>query len=81
VTASLPDADFYIVYNVTGFSVLYVDNTGDHFAESNNWQFTSQQRDLLNRLTRGKTLTITNIKAMGPDKKVHDLPAIFLQII
>jgi gliding motility-associated protein GldM len=81
VTATLPDADFYIVYNVTGFSILYTDNTGDHFEESPNWQFTQKQKDLLNRLTRGKTLTITNIKAMGPDKKVHELPAISLQII
>jgi gliding motility-associated protein GldM len=80
VNATLPDADFYIVYNITGFSILYTDNTGDHFEESTNWQFTTRQRDLLNRLSRGKTLIITNIKAVGPDKKVHDLPAITLQI-
>jgi gliding motility-associated protein GldM len=80
IVASLPDADFYIVYNVVGFSILYTDNTGDHFAESTNWQFTQQQRDLLNRLTRGKTLVVTNIKAVGPDKKIHELPAITLQI-
>ncbi|MBN1107671.1 MAG: gliding motility protein GldM [Bacteroidales bacterium] len=80
IVAILPDADFYIVYNVVGFSVLYTDNTGDHFSESTNWQFTQQQRDLLNRLTRGKTLVVTNIKAVGPDKKIHELPAITLQI-
>ncbi len=81
VIATLPDADFYIVYNIIGFSVLYTDNTGDHFEESTGWQFTQKQRDLMNRLTRGKTFTITNIKAQGPDKKVHDLPAISLQVI
>ncbi|MCU0457260.1 MAG: hypothetical protein MUE74_13255, partial [Bacteroidales bacterium] len=81
VIATLPDADFYIVYNIIGFSVLYTDNTGDHFEEGTGWQFTQRQRDLMNRLTRGKTFTITNIKAQGPDKKVHDLPAISLQVI
>ncbi len=81
VNAILPDADFYIVYNVTGFSVLYTDNTGDHIEECEGWQFNARQRDLLNRLTRGKNLTIINIKAMGPDKRNQDLPPIVLQII
>jgi hypothetical protein len=81
ITATLPDADFYIVYKITGFSILYTDNTGDHFAESTNWQFTSDQRSLLNRLTRGKTVIVTNIKAVGPDNKIHEIPSITLQII
>ncbi len=81
IIATLPDADFYIIYNVTGFSVFYTDNLGDHNEESSSWQFTDKQKELLQRLTRGKTLIITNIKAVGPDKKIRDLPSITLKIV
>jgi gliding motility-associated protein GldM len=81
ITATLPDADFYILYNITGFSVFYTDNMGDHSEPCEGWQFTETQKTVLNRLTRGRTLFITNIKAIGPDKITRELPTITLKII
>jgi gliding motility-associated protein GldM len=80
ITAVLPESDFYILYNVTGFSVFYTDNMGDQNEACEGWQFTDRQRTVLNRLTRGRTLFIMNIKAVGPDKIVRELPAISLKI-
>ncbi len=80
VTAILPDADFYVIYNVLGFSVFYTDNMGDHSEPCEGWQFTERQKTLLGRLTRGKTLFITNIRATGPDKKMRELGTITLRI-
>jgi gliding motility-associated protein GldM len=80
ITATLPDADFYILYNITGFSVFYTDNMGDHSESCEGWQFTETQKTVLNRLTRGRTLFITNIKAIGPDKIARELPTITLKI-
>jgi gliding motility-associated protein GldM len=80
ITAILPESDFYIVYTVTGFSVFYTDNMGDQTEPAEGWQFTERQKTVLNRLTRGRTLFITNITAVGPDKKSRQLPPISLKI-
>jgi hypothetical protein len=80
ITAILPESDFYIVYTVKGFSVFYTDNMGDQTEPAEGWQFTERQKTVLNRLTRGRTLFITNITAVGPDKKSRQLPPISLKI-
>ena len=69
VFATLPDFDFDLPYTVTGFSVLYSDNRGDFDEPSTSSNLTQKQKDLIGRLTRGKYLTIKDIKALGPDGK------------
>jgi gliding motility-associated protein GldM len=80
VFATLPDFDFQLVYNVTGFTVLYSDR-GEGFEEkSTGSSLTPKQKDLINRLTRGKNLFIKDIRAVGPDGRTKDLPPIILKI-
>lgn len=80
VFAVLPDFDFDLNYTVTGFSILYSDRMGDVIETSNSSSLTAKQKDLINRLTRGKDLIIKDIKALGPDGKPRDLSAIILTI-
>jgi hypothetical protein len=81
VFASLPDFDFQLVYNVTGFTVLYSDRGEDFEEKSTGSSLTAKQKDLINRLTRGKNLFIKDIRAVGPDGRTKDLPPIILKII
>jgi hypothetical protein len=80
VFAILPDFDFDLQYNVTAFTILYTDNRGDFEQSSNNSNLTSEQKALIGRLTRGKYLTIKDIKALGPDGKTKDLLPVILKI-
>jgi gliding motility-associated protein GldM len=80
VFAEMRDFDFPLYYEVTGFSVLYSDNRGDFDAVSTSSTLTQRQRDLISRLTRGKYLTIKDIKAIGPEGKTKDLLPIILKI-
>lgn len=80
VFAVLPDFDFDLQWHVTGFTVLYSDRMGDFEEKSTSSNLTAQQKELLSRLTRGKYLTIKDIKAVGPDKKTVDLSPVILQI-
>jgi len=80
VFAVMEDFDFDLPYQVTGFTVLYQDARGDFEATSTNSALTSQQRDLISRLTRGKYLTIKDIKAVGPDGKTKELLPVILKI-
>ena len=74
------DFDFELIYTVTGFTVSYSDRLGDRQKDSDNWKLTSDQKDILNSITRGKDLTIKNIKAIGPDGLTRELNAIVLKI-
>ena len=80
VFAVLPDFDFDLQYNVTGFTVLYSDRMGDFEEPSTSSTLTAKQKDLLAKLTRGKNLIIKDIKAKGPDGKTRDLNPIILKI-
>ncbi|HUX57731.1 MAG TPA: gliding motility protein GldM [Bacteroidales bacterium] len=80
VFATLPDFDFQLVYNVTEFTVLYNDRGEDFELKSTSSNLTPQQKNLINRLTRGKNLFIKDIRAVGPDKRAKDLPPIILKI-
>jgi gliding motility-associated protein GldM len=80
VFAILPDFDFDLQYTVTGFSVLYSDRGMDYEEPSTSSNLTPKQKDLINRLTRGKNLIIKDIKALGPDGKTKDLSPIILKI-
>ena len=80
VFAIMPDFDFDLQYQVTGFSVLYSERGNDYEESSTSSNLTAKQKELINRLTRGKNLIIKDIKALGPDGKTKDLSAIILKI-
>jgi hypothetical protein len=80
VFAILPDFDFDLQYQVTGFTVLYSDKGSDYEEPSTNSNLTTKQKDLISRLTRGKNLIIKDIKALGPDGRTKDLQPIILKI-
>jgi gliding motility-associated protein GldM len=80
VFAIMPDFDFELNYNVIGFTVMYSDNRGDFEEPSTSSNFTQKQKDLISRLTRGKSLIIKDIKALGPDGKTKELLPVILKI-
>ena len=80
VFAVLPDFDFDLQWEVTSFSLLFQDKLGDYEKPSSSSFLTPDQKEIINRLTRGRYLTIKDIKAKGPDGKTNDLAPILLQI-
>ncbi len=80
VFALLPDFDFDLQYKITGFSILYTDRMGDFEEPATGSSLTPRQKELLNRLTRGKYLTIKDIKAVGPDNRTVDLSPMLFKI-
>jgi gliding motility-associated protein GldM len=80
VFAVMPDFDFDLRYQITEFRVMYSDKGSDFEEISNSSSLTPKQKELINRLTRGKNLIIKDIKALGPDQKTKDLQPIILKI-
>lgn len=80
VFATLPDFDFQLVYNITGFTVLISDRGEDFEEKSTSSTLTQKQKDLINRLTRGKNFYFKDIQAKGPDGRVKDLPPMIFKI-
>jgi hypothetical protein len=80
VFAILPDFDFDLQYQITGFTILYSDKGADYEETSTNSSLTAKQKDLISRLTRGKNLIIKDIKALGPDGKTKELMPVILKI-
>ncbi len=80
VFAIMPDFDFDLTYKVTGFSILVSDKGSDFEENSSSSNLTAAQKNLINRLTRGKYLTIKDIKALGPDGGTQALSPVVLRI-
>jgi gliding motility-associated protein GldM len=80
VFAKLNDFDFDLVYKVTGFSVFYSGRLGEFEEFSTSGNLTQKQKDLINSMTRGQTLIIKNIKAVGPDNLSKDLSPVLLKL-
>jgi gliding motility-associated protein GldM len=80
VYATLPDFEFDLVYKITSFTVLYTDSRGDFEEKSNSSSLTTEQKNLINRLARGKNLFIKDIKCLAPDGRNLDLSPIILKI-
>ncbi len=74
------DFDFELKYDIMGFTVSYFDRGADRIEDSDNWRLTEKQKAILNSVTRGRDLTIKNIRAKGPDGVTRDLGAIVLTI-
>jgi gliding motility-associated protein GldM len=80
VQAVLENFEFDLVYTVTAFTLSINEKGFDIEEASTSNRLTDAQKALINRLTRGKKLIFSGIKAVGPDKKTRDLPAVILKI-
>jgi len=80
VFATMPDFDFDLNYEITGFSVLFSARGNDYEEASTSGNLTARQRDLIGRLVRGNNLIIKDIKARAPDGRIVDLAPIILKI-
>ena len=82
VDAELKNFDFDLDFTVTEFTVSAVLSGGFTKSEkSSNNTFTPAQLDIITQLSPGKTLTVTDIKAIGPDGKSRDLNSIVFKIL
>jgi len=82
VEAELKNFDFDLDFTVTDFTVSAVLSGGfTKSAKSTNNEFTPGQLEILSQLTPGKTLTVTDIKAIGPDGKSRVLNSIVFKIL
>jgi gliding motility-associated protein GldM len=80
VFAVLEDFLFDLEYEVTGFKMIVTQRGFDREASSNSARVTAEQRTLIDGLSRGQKLYITEIKAKGPDNRTRNLPPIILTI-
>jgi hypothetical protein len=80
VFAIMPDFDFNLQYQITGFTILFSDSRGDFEEKCTTSNLTPKQKDLISRLTRGKNLIIKDITALGPDGKTKELSSLVLKI-
>jgi len=80
VFAVMKDFEFDLQYKVTSFTISYADKFGEIEKSSSSYLLTAEQKQIINNITRGKNLTITNIKALAPDNSTRELGAIVLKI-
>jgi gliding motility-associated protein GldM len=81
VGAGIKDFPFELKYSVTGFSVAADTDDGDiaeATSQGNTWS--SQARAIINRVHAGQTVTIDNIRAVGPDGRSRKLPSLVYYI-
>jgi gliding motility-associated protein GldM len=80
VFAIMKDFEFDLQYKVTSFTISYADKFGEIEKSSSSYLLTADQKQIINNITRGKNLYITNIKALAPDNSTRELGAIVLKI-
>jgi gliding motility-associated protein GldM len=80
VLADLENFDFDTKFTVTEFTVFAKVKGFDRDEISHSYKLTEAQKDLIRSLGKGERVTFTDIKAIGPDKKVRDLNGIILKI-
>jgi len=80
VFANLPEFDFPLIYEVTGFTIVTNIRGENQILKSNGSAFTPEQKAMIARITRGNDLNIKEITAVGPDKIIKNLPPIILTI-
>jgi gliding motility-associated protein GldM len=78
--AVLKDFDFNLRFLVTGFTLSYVDKGFTVSETSSNNALNDKQKGLLTRLTRGAQLMVTNVRAVGPDKKERVLNPVIIRV-
>ncbi len=82
VVAVMENFEFDLEFTITGFTVSTTDK-GGYFTEvkTKGTHFSKDQYALIRSLKRNKRLNIEDIKAIGPDGKMRDLPPIVFKII
>lgn len=80
VKADLPNFDFNLKFRVTGFSVSATIKGYEEDASSRGAGFTSQQKQIIRKVTSGRKVYIENIKAAGPDGSIRTLGTIAFKL-
>ena len=80
VVAEMENFEFDLKFTVTEFSVTANVKGFAQQQNSKSARFTDSQKTLINSLTKNTKVYIEDIKAVGPDKKVRDLPVIAFTI-
>jgi gliding motility-associated protein GldM len=80
VVADLPNFEFDLNFTVTGFTVSTTQRGFVRDAVSNNNRITEEQKQIFESLARNQRVYIQDIKAIGPDGKVRELPTISFRI-
>ena len=82
VFAEMENFDFDLEFNIIEFTLSTTDRGGYFIGEkSDGSTFTQAQYDLINNLRRNSRVNIEDVKAVGPDGKVRNLPPIVFEII
>lgn len=81
VVAELDDADLDVKYDVKSFQLSYFDSMGNNIIEmAQGDRLTPKQKEIFKKMVRGKSVFITNVKSIGPDKVLRTLPPLEVKI-
>ncbi|MDR0687830.1 MAG: gliding motility protein GldM [Prevotellaceae bacterium] len=75
-----PDFDFDLKFSIKSFVVFASIDGYVQEQTAYNQMFTDKQKQIMNRLQSGQRLSITEIKAVGPDGKVVDLQDLSIKV-
>ncbi len=82
IVAAIDDGLLNINFQVLGFETVFFDNMGNAVPEvSSGANFSSRQKDMFRRLSRGKRFYISRVRAKGPDGVERVLPTTLEVII
>ena len=82
IVADINDGLVNIGFQVLGFETVFFDNMGNAVPEvSNGANFSTRQKDMFRRLSRGKRFYISRVRAKGPDGVERLLPTTLEVII
>jgi hypothetical protein len=77
IRAELDDADLDVKYRVVGYDLTFFDSMGNSIVKTSNAAaFTSEQKDIMRKMSKGKKFFISRIRAVGQDGIERVLPAI-----
>lgn len=72
---------FEVDFTVTSFSIGFTDANGIYVTEdSPNNRFTTQQKSIFRNMRSGQVISISQVKAIGPDGKVRTLNPINIRV-
>ena len=75
IVAAIDDGLLNINFRVLGFETVFFDNMGNAVPEvSSGASFSTRQKDMFRRLSRGKRFYISRVRAVGPDGVERLLP-------
>lgn len=75
IVAAIDDGLLNINFRVLGFETVFFDNMGNAVPEvSSGAAFSTRQKDMFRRLSRGKRFYISRVRAVGPDGVERLLP-------